>query len=189
MKTDGILDEPLIERTKSVNYLLLALIPLLMGPVIGIATNYLNVEISKDYFRVVMDWGVSDGYVTFLAMVQGVREGFLYGAVFSLIFTIYVFKTNRGGLGSQHFRLIFIRVPIIVLVCWLIGGLLGVLVFRYFPELTVAPFPDLIYRLTYELERYGWVAGSIWGGMIGGVLALGWAIWRTSRAGAERTAP
>jgi len=180
MRADDILDEPLIERTKPVNFLLLALIPVFMGPVLGIATNYLNARISKEYFQTVMEWdGLSQSYITYLAMVQGAREGFLYGAIFSLIFTSYVAWRKYDGLGNKFFRFLLIRVPIIITTCWLTGGILGVVVFYVLPDTTGVPF--LFQSLNHGLEHFGWVGGSIRGGMLGGVVALAWAIYRTSR--------
>jgi len=112
---------------------------------------------------------------------MGGFEGIVYGGIFSFFFTIYVAWKNHRKLGYEHFRSVFTRVIIIVLVCWLIGGVVGVVIFRQFPDF--GPIFDIVltYGETYTRERFGWVGGSIWGGMIGGVLALGWAIYRTSR--------
>jgi len=188
MNTNSTLDAVLIERTKPVSLLLLALTPLLLGTVLGVATNYLNVDVSPEYFEMVMGWdALSKSYITYLAVRQGALEGAAYGGIFSFIFTIYVARKNYGRLEYKFFRFIFIRVPIIVLASWLVGGVLGVVVFRMFPEFGPGFNNVLTFGETYLRERFGWAGGSIWGGMIGGVLALGWAIYSTSREGNKLT--
>ena len=46
MKIDDILDEGLTERTKPVNFLLLASTPLLLGATLGVITSYFNFNVS-----------------------------------------------------------------------------------------------------------------------------------------------
>jgi len=189
MKTSDTLDESLIKRTKPVSLLLLAVIPLLLGPLLGVVTNFINAAVSEEYFEIVMGWDLDYISISTLAMLQGALEGFIYGAIFSFVFTIYVTRAKRKNLGSSFFRSVFVRAIVVILMCWLLGGVLGIVLFRQFPELASDLIRGKLYRFTYELERYGWVAGSIWGGMVGGVLALGWAIWRTFREKVGSIAP
>lgn len=167
----------------------LALIPLLLGPIIGVLTNFINADVSKEYFEIVMGWNLDYVSISTLAMLQGAFEGFIYGAIFSLVFTVYVARTNRAVLGKKFFRSIFIRVVVIVIICWLLGGIVGVMVLKNFPEVGPNFNNVLTFGETYLRERFGWVAGSIWGGMIGGVLALAWTIYKTSREGKKLKTP
>jgi len=185
MKPNGILNEELAPPAKGGSLIMVALLPFLIGPVIGLVTNFINSWASEKYFETVMGWNYRYIDIPIFAMLQGVYEGVLYGAVFSLIFTFYVKKAKHEGLGNRYFLRIFAGVTLIIVLCWCLGGVLGVVVFRIFPYLG----PDEIYFSLNGVaplrDPYGWVAGSIWGGMNGGVLALGWAVYRTSRQTGE----
>lgn len=160
--------------------LLLTLMPVLIGLLLGVIANMVILNLSLEYYDMDKRW---DFIHREFYIVQGALEGILNGAIFGFIYTIYVVWKNHSSLGKRFFRSVFNRVIVIVLFCWFVGGALASLLLYQFPEVAPYPMPYITFESTYAFKRCGWVVGSIWGGMIGGVLALGWAIYTTSRQG------
>ena len=139
-----------------------------IGGFIGAITNMINGAISPDYFRIVMGWDFEDIWIASVA--QGIFEGLIYGVIFSLIFTTGFGIITKGN-GTYNFAIKqLIKIVLIVFSCWIIGGIIAILLASLSPEFYKSHYYNVPKEKT-EMLKYAWVGGSIWGGMIGGLLS------------------
>lgn len=147
--------------------LFVALTCVLLGGLIGAVTNMINGAVSPFYFQAIMNWDFTNIWAASVA--QGIFEGLLYGVIFSIIFTVG-FGVIAKGVAPYSFALKQLaKVIIVILICWVIGGLLAMFLATLSPEVYRSHFP-MTPTDSVEMIRFAWVGGSIWGGMIGGVL-------------------
>lgn len=139
-----------------------------IGGFIGAITNMINGIVSPAYFRIIMGWDFPNIWIASVA--QGIFEGLIYGVIFSLIFTTS-FGIITKGKASYGFALQqLLKIALIVLGCWIIGGILAVFLASFSPDFYQSHYYD-VSEENMELMKYAWVGGSIWGGMIGGLLS------------------
>jgi prolipoprotein diacylglyceryltransferase len=149
--------------------LLIALTSIFIGGIIGATTNMVNGLVSPYYFKAIMQWEFDDVWIASVA--QGIFEGLLYGISFSVIFTI-AFEIITKGQGSFKFGFSqLVKVIAVTLICWVLGGLVAILLNSISPEIYKSHFPQTPYEKIERL-KFAWVGGSIWGGIIGGCLSL-----------------
>jgi len=145
-----------------------ALTCIFTGGFIGAITNMINGSISPNYFRIVMRWDFKEIWIASVA--QGIFEGLIYGVIFSLIFTTG-FGIVTNGKATYNFALKqLFKIILIVLGCWIIGGILAVVLASLSPEFYKSHYYN-VPKEKIEMIKYAWVGGSIWGGMIGGLLS------------------
>lgn len=138
------------------------------GGFIGAITNMINGAISPNYFRIVMGWDFPDIWIASVA--QGIFEGLIYGVIFSLIFTTGFGLVTKGKATYKFALKQLVKIILIVLSCWTIGGILAILLATLSPEFYKSHYYNVPTEKT-EMLKYAWVGGSIWGGMIGGLLS------------------
>jgi prolipoprotein diacylglyceryltransferase len=148
--------------------LLVALTCVLTGGFIGATTNMINGAVSPYYFKAVMFWDFQDIWAASVA--QGILEGLLYGVIFSVIFTTGFNLITKGQASYGFAFRQLIKIIAVVFACWTIGGLLAMFLATLSPDLYKNIFPYTPRDKT-EMLKFAWVGGSIWGGMIGGLLS------------------
>lgn len=150
------------------------------GALLGAATNAINARVSPVYFRYVLRWAdVRD--IWRAVMAQGIYEGLMYGSLFAVVFTLSVGVSSRGRADFRFTVRPLLTAACIALGGWVMGGVLAIGLASLSPE---------FYRLRFrgvpdafgEMLAYAWVGGSIWGILIGAVLA---AVVSTVVAGAH----
>ena len=138
------------------NIFLIALTCILMGGTIGAITNMVNGAVSPYYFKTTMNWGFKEIWIASVA--QGVLEGLFHGVFFAIIFTIGFGMITKGKANYAFAFKNIIRIAIIVLACWTIGGLLAVMLVRLSPEFYRSHFPwtptDAIEQMKYAWVRW-----------------------------------
>jgi hypothetical protein len=136
------------------------------GGLVGAITNSLSSQISPQYFRTVMNWHNVSG-ITQAIIAQGIFEGIICGLVLSTIFTIIVGIVSKAAcpfvLGIRYVDHIFL----LALVCWVVGGLIGVLLASLSSEFYAHTFRGVPQEAVSRL-CFAWVGGSIWGIQFGG---------------------
>lgn len=143
---------------------------LLMGMAIGGGTNTINGLVSPEYFVNILGWNPSSN-IWGMSIIQGLFEGLIYGFVFAVVYTgIAASKPSSTIKNSQIIRFIF-KVGTIILLIWVIGGVLAVVLAFISPDFYRSSF-IAVPSETEAMLRYAWVGGSIWGGMLGGLLSL-----------------
>ena len=147
---------------------LVAITCIFTGGFIGAVTNMINGAVSPNYFKIVMRWDFADIWTASVA--QGILEGLLYGVIFSLIFTTGFGIVTKGQAGYKFALKQLLKIIMIVLGCWTIGGILAVFLASISPEFYQAHY-YYAPKEKSELLKYAWVGGSIWGGMIGGLVS------------------
>jgi prolipoprotein diacylglyceryltransferase len=156
---------------KQTNFLTLFFVAatcIVTGGLIGALTNLINGKVSPYYYQAIMFWDFKDIWIA--AVAQGILEGLLYGVIFSIIFTI-TFGLVTKGQGTFIFAIRqLIKLTSLVLICWTLGGLFAMFLATLSPEFYKAHFPMTPSDKT-EMLKFAWVGGSIWGGMIGGLLS------------------
>ena len=141
---------------------------ILAGGLFGAACNAINGAISPYYFKAVMHW--NSPHIWSSAVAEGVTEGLIYGILFSVIFTTG-FGIITGGKGSYGFALRqLVKTVSFAGICWLVGGVFAMLLSSLNPDFYNQLFP-VTPKGTSEILKFAWVGGSIWGGMIGGVMS------------------
>ncbi len=156
------------KQTSSIqNLFFISITCVLMGGLIGAVSNMINGSISAYYFKTTMNWGFPEIWIASVA--QGILEGLFHGVLFALIFTTGFGLVTKGKADYAFAFKHIIRIAMIVMICWTIGGLLAVMLVSLSPEFYRSHFPwtptDVI-----EQMKYAWVGGSIWGEIIGGFL-------------------
>ena len=169
-------------RDSNSNFLtifLVALTSVLTGGFIGATTNMINGAVSPYYFKIIMGWDFADIWTASVA--QGIWEGLTYGVIFAIIFTTGFGLVTKGQSTFAFAFKQLIKVIIIVYSCWTIGGLIAMFLANLSPDFYISHFP-LTPKSKPEMTKFAWVGGSIWGGMIGGLLSaiLGIVITKNS---------
>lgn len=139
------------------------------GGLIGATTNAINGAVSPKYFQNVLGWNFHDIWSASIA--QGIFEGLMYGVLFSIVFGATIAIVTKSKASYQFALHHLIKVIGVVYLCWVLGGLIAMGLASLSPEFyrqTFIKVPD-DYK---EMLGYAWVGGSIWGGMIGGLLGL-----------------
>jgi len=177
-----ILDEKLIERDgRPFSVPLTIILSVVVGLTIGVVTNAVHVHVSPVYFKIVMGWEeISTEYLSFLALFQGIKEGAIYGLIFSVALVAAVGWKSTNMPPRSVVNGVLLKAVGIIFVCWLLGGGLGVLVFMVLPE--IDPTEPFFTSETNQGLRFGFVGGGIWGCMIGAVIALIWAVVKLRKA-------
>ncbi len=144
----------------------LAVTGILAGAALGALTNSINGLVSPLYFRNILHWHDVDD-VWRASIAQGIFEGLMFGLFLALVFMIVVgcVSQARCGYGFGAATLIFVAVA--ALVCWAVGGLLGMGLASLSPEFYRHAFIG-VPQESCEMLRYAWVGGSIWGVEFGG---------------------
>lgn len=164
---------PSDERPPSIRPLLAtATTAIVGGGLIGAMTNAINGVVSTAYFRNIMRWNDPNDIVVWRAgIAQGVFEGLIYGVVFAVVFTLVVGVATRCRCYFYEVWPTLRNAFLAVIVCWMIGGVLAMGLATLSPEFYRNSFRHVPEDFSAML-RYAWVGGSIWGGMIGGLLSL-----------------
>lgn len=140
------------------------------GAVLGAITNSVNGLVSPYYFVTIMGWyDIQD--VWRASVAQGIFEGLLFGAGFSLIFTtgagIITHASSPYGFAIRH----QLGILVATFGCWLFGGIAGIGLAVLSPPFYQATFigvPDEFLAMV----AFAWVGGSIWGVEIGGLISV-----------------
>jgi len=140
------------------------------GAALGALCNSINGWLSPHYFRNIFRGNdVQDLWRASLA--QGIFEGLLFGIFLSLVFVIVAGLVSKVRCSYRFGATVLLAVVAIALVCWLIGGLVGIGLAALSPDFFRHAFrgapsdcPDML--------RFAWVGGSILGLQFGGVAAL-----------------
>ena len=144
----------------------LAVTGVLTGAALGGLTNSVNGWISPLYFRNILGWhDVNDVWRATIA--QGIFEGLLFGLFLALVFTVVVGCVSKARCSYRFGVVILAFVAVAALVCWAVGGLLGMGLATLSPEFYRHAFIG-VPRDFGEMLRYAWVGGSIWGIEFGG---------------------
>src|SRR5271165_6158085 len=102
----------------------LAVTGILAAAALGAVTNGINGWISPLYFRNILRWhDVADVWRASIA--QGIFEGLLFGFFLALVFTVVAGCVSKARCSYRFGAGILVFVAIATLVCWAIGGLLG----------------------------------------------------------------
>lgn len=166
-------------KKKPMNLVVLAIGLIGIGGLIGATTNLVNGNLSEEYFRRIMGWEFNGIWKA--AVFQGILEGFNYGLIFSFIFTIGFGMITKLKADWVFVRKLLKKMILVIYGCWIIGGIIAIVLAFIFPE----EYNRLIYSVPKEtMPRigYAWVGGSIWGGLIGGIISLIWGLIKTNQA-------
>lgn len=154
------------------------------GALLGAVMNAINGRVSADYFAIVMSWDWAAAPSR--AILQGVLEGCAAGLLFAIGLLIIIAASTAmccpAGLAVRALA----TALVIVAICWLIGGVSGVILARIRPRLWGSFFIGVPLRV--NLVRFAWVGGSIWGaygGMLIGLIVAGVSLhlrWRRMHA-------
>lgn len=157
------------QKTQPLALLAIAATVIASGAFVGTITNAINGAISPEYFRIVMRWHDVE-HIWRTTIAQGIFEGLIYGVIFAVMFTLVVGIVSKGQCTYTFAIRYLFAIIVSVLACWIIGGLIGIGLAFLSPEF----YQQTFYRVpdqTGPMLRYAWVGGSIWGAMLGGVLA------------------
>jgi hypothetical protein len=147
----------------------LALSGVVTGAVLGALTNGINGWLSPLHFCNTLRWNdVED--VWRASVAQGVFEGLLFGFFLALIFTVVVGLVSRARCRFGFGFAVLMFVAVAALVCWVVGGLLGIGLAALSPEFFRHTFGG-VPKDFGEMLRYAWVGGSILGIKFGGFAA------------------
>jgi hypothetical protein len=143
-----------------------------LGAAIGAATNLVNVLISPDYFRVVMNvmWYLGPLGVRGFAVREGLIEGAALGCAVGLLMSISIAGSTRLqcplAFALQHLAIVLG----IVFGCWILGGLAGMVLMWRMPNL----WGTFFWSVPIGASPFGlsWVGGTIWGAYAGSAIAL-----------------
>ncbi len=101
------------------------------------------------------------------SVAQGIFEGLLFGLFLALVFTIVVGCVSKARCSYGFGVAVLAFVAVAALVCWAVGGLLGMGLAALSPEFYRHAFIGVPEDFN-EMLRYAWVGGSIWGIEFGG---------------------
>ncbi|SFJ10835.1 hypothetical protein [Planctomicrobium piriforme] len=136
----------------------------------GGLTNAINGQVSPTYFIRVLGWDNVEN-VWRAVIAQGVFEGLLFGAFYSVIFVTCVGILTGVRCGYTFAVRHLLKAFVFALICWCLGGLAAIGLASLSPEFYRHAFngvPDS----TSGMLAYAWVGGSIWGLELGGLLSL-----------------
>ena len=165
-------------KRKPLNLIIFALLLIGIGGFVGGTTNLINGNISEEYFRQIMGWEFQGIWKA--AILQGIFEGIIYGLIFSFIFTIGFATITKRKAGWKFAKKQLKKIVLIIYCCWTIGGILAIILAFTFPE----NYDRLIHSVPKETSSrigFAWVGGSIWGGMIGGIISIIWGLINTNQ--------
>lgn len=160
--------EKLNKQSNFISIFFVALTCVFAGGFIGAITNMINGAVGPNYFRIVMGWDFKG--IWFASVSQGIFEGLLYGVIFSIIFTTGFGIITKGKANYIFALKQIFKIILFVFGCWIIGGILAVLLASISPEFYKSHYYN-VPEEKIEMLKYAWVGGSIWGGMIGGFLS------------------
>lgn len=140
------------------------------GAVLGAMTNAVNGWVSPYYFVIVMRWHeIHD--IWRASVAQGIFEGLLFGAGFSLIFTagtgIITRASSSYGFAVRH----LVEILAATFGCWLFGGIAALGLATLSPQFYQATFMGVPDEFSAMLA-FAWVGGSIWGVELGGLISV-----------------
>ena len=147
---------------------LIAIASPLCGLALGAVTNGINGQISRDYFAIVMSWDWSTAPIR--AIPQGMLEGFAAGLLVGFVLAIAVAASTRVQCPPTLALKALALALAIVMICWVSGGVIGMVLARVRPSLWGFVFIGVPPRV--NLPRFAWVGGSIWGAYAGASLGL-----------------
>ncbi|MEN6365631.1 MAG: hypothetical protein ABFC88_02320 [Thermoguttaceae bacterium] len=147
----------------------LAVSGIVMGAVLGAVTNGINGWLSPLHFRNTLHWNDVEN-VWRASVAQGIFEGLLFGFFLALVFTIVVGVVSRArcSYGFGFATLMFVAIA--ALVCWVVGGSLGMGLAALSPEFFRHAFVG-VPKESGEMLCYAWAGGSILGIKFGGFAA------------------
>ena len=158
----------------------LALTGVFTGGFLGALTNAVNGAVSPGYFITVLGWRNVE-HVWIACIARGIFEGLVIGLIFSTLLAIAASLISRGSCPYSFSVKHLLGISGGALVCWLIGGGLGVGLAAFSPEF----YRETFYGVPGDfgpMLAFAWVGGSIWGIEFGGFacLMLGMAILRAN---------
>jgi hypothetical protein len=135
------------------------------GGLFGLLTSIINGLVSQDYFRAVMGWADLND-IRRAAIAEGWMEGVALGAILGVILAVIVGYVSKARCSYKTVVKYIGWIFGGAVVCWIIGGLLGIGLASLSPEFFSHTFigvpPDSGGRLAYA-----WVGGSINGATLG----------------------
>lgn len=141
------------------------------GVGLGVISNSVNGYVSPSYFVEVMGW--TDVKNVWLAsIVQGAVEGGLYGAIFAGVFIVLGLARIRFSCSTSSAIRYLLGVVLATIVLWTLGGTVAAVSAYASPEYWARRVILIEPSDVKSLMSYAWVAGSIMGGVFGGVGAL-----------------
>lgn len=150
---------------------ILALLPvgILCGVLMGAVTNAINGVVSPAYFSLLFwDWKAQDDFELWrFTIEQGMLEGSVFGAVFSLILMFGIAFISKLRCPFRPGFIVLLKVMAFSLMFWIVGGFNGALLAQFLPQFSNL---GLLFN-PGEALRFAWVAGSIWGVYIGSLLS------------------
>jgi len=162
--------EAALNRTNPAALVGIALATVGVGAVLGALTNAINGAVSPMYFHTILGWDHVEN-IWRAAIAQGIFEGLIYGAIFSVVFTLVVGLVSRArapfGFAMKH----LIVAGGIALLAWCLGGVIAMALAAISPDFYRNTFVGVPSDF-WEMLRYAWVGGSIWGVLFGAVLAV-----------------
>jgi hypothetical protein len=158
----------------------LALTGLFTGGLLGAVTNAVSGALSPGYFVTVLGWRNVE-YVWVASIAHGIFEGLIVGLIFSTVFAISASLISGGSCPYSFSARHLAGIAGAALVCWLIGGVLGIGLAALSPDFYCETFRGVPDEFGPMLA-FAWVGGSIWGIEFGGFasLLLGIAIFRAN---------
>jgi hypothetical protein len=135
------------------------------GGTLGALTNCVNGRISPDYFMNALGWEYAAD-VPAAAVAQGIYEGTMLGLVLSTLFAVTVGWVSKARCPFRIAAYHLLRIFAWALVCWCLGGMIGVLLAIISPGFF--PIGETFRQDYSRLLSFAWVGGSIqaieWGG-------------------------
>jgi hypothetical protein len=147
-----------------------ALTGVFAGALIGGTTNAVNGLVSPIYFVNILHWHNADN-VWHACLAQGIFEGLVSGAFFSLIFTATTAYFTGAACTYRFAVKHLLGIVAAAYACWIIGGLTATGLATLSPDF----YRRLFIGVPEEpgaMLAYAWVGGSIWGVHFGTFLCL-----------------
>lgn len=163
-------DQYLPPSKRYANLIMVVLLIALMGIIIGGFTNLISSILSEEYFKRIMGWNFEGIWVA--AVFQGIFEGLIYGIIYGIIYSIGLTIITKSKVTWSYIKPQLIKFLSIIFICWIIGGLIGIVLVLAFPESHHKIFTTNLPNGINEKLKFSWVAGSIWGNITGGGIAL-----------------
>ena len=98
---------------------------------------------------------------------EGIFEGLLFGLFLALVFTVVVGVVSKARCSYGFAVVTLLLVAVAALVCWAVGGLIGMGLATLSPEFFRHAFIGVPQEFG-EMLHYAWVGGSILGIQFGG---------------------
>ena len=157
------------KKTRPLALLALAASIITSGALLGATTNAINGKISPQYFQSIMGWRhIKHLWSTIIA--QGIFEGLIYGLIFSVVFSLVVGIVSKAQCTYSYAMRHMLAIIAGVLGCWILGGLIGMGLAFLSPDFYRQTFYEVPEQLG-PMMRFAWVGGSIWGMLLGSILA------------------